>query len=146
MISYLGKQYLWRKRPSISLPRPWIGISHRPFGIPEWFPAEMAGRFYYHLHFPAVLPTCCGIFALSKYHARQLARDLPVVVDNLIHPTEIPQKQWNPAALTDATLKVVQVGWWLRKLHAIFMLPKGNYDKIYLAQRSSSPVDRLLPL
>jgi hypothetical protein len=80
------------------------------------------------------LDECRGIYTLSKYHAKYLSKKLKIQVDHLVHPTQYPDKQWNPDILTIGRFKVVQVGWWLRKLHGIFMLPTGNYEKVFLSK------------
>jgi hypothetical protein len=56
----------------------------------------------------------------------------------LTHPTEIPDRQFDfQAFLANPHKKVVQIGWWLRKLHSLYQLPlaKDNslgYEKVRL--------------
>ena len=142
-VSFLEKIFVWGKPKPVVFPRSWIGFTHRPHNIPSFFPSEMRRLFYQNEYFADVLPDCRGIFTLSNYHAKHIAEKLSIPVESLILPTEIPERQWDPGALSNTKIKVVQVGWWLRKLHGIFMLPSGNYEKIYLTKRSVEPVDRL---
>lgn len=147
VVSFMEKVFVWGKPKPIKFPRPWIGFTHRPHNIPEWFPADLRRLFFQNVFFEDNLPSCKGIFTLSKYHAKHLAKQLSVPVQNLIHPTEIPEEQWNPNVLSTSRIKVVQVGWWLRKLHGIFMLPSGDYEKIYLTkQKIEKPIERIIGL
>ncbi|MDW7773251.1 MAG: glycosyltransferase family 2 protein [Desulfobulbaceae bacterium] len=143
MVSFLEKIFLWGSPKPVVFPRPWIGFTHRPHNIPTWFPEDMRRLFFQNEFFPEVLSSCRGIFTLSRYHAKYLSHELPIPVESLIHPTEIPDNLWNPKVLSAQRLKLVQVGWWLRKLHGIFMLPGGDYEKIYLTKRNVEPVDRI---
>ncbi len=144
-ISFLEKIFVWGEPKPVFFPRPWIGFTHRPHNIPSFFPPEMQRLFYQNKYFADVLPSCCGIFTLSNYHAKHISEKLSVPVESLILPTEIPERQWDPLALSNTKkIKVVQVGWWLRKLHGIFMLPSGDYEKVYLTKRNvEKPVERL---
>jgi len=142
MVSFLEKVFLWGSPKPVIFPRPWIGFTHRPHNIPSWFPEDMRRLFFQNEFFPEALSSCRGIFTLSRYHAKYLSHELPIPVESLIHPTEIPDNIWNPKVLSAQRLKLVQVGWWLRKLHGIFMLPGGDYEKIYLTKRNVEPVDR----
>jgi len=130
--SFMERTYCWDA--DISVPRrdvPWVGFAHRPPGIPDWYPADLRRQFYHHPDFILSLDTCLGVFALSEYHARYLRSVLPVPVDVIYHPAESVDLLWNPELL-DRRPSVVQVGFWLRKMHGIYFLPPGNYDKILL--------------
>lgn len=60
------------------------------------------------------------------------------LVSSLIHPTEIPEIQFNfDRFIENNNKKIVQIGWWLRKLTSIYQLtiPQSNslnYTKIRL--------------
>lgn len=134
LTSYLEKEFCWSEPSPVTFPKKWVGITHRPPHIPDWFPQPMKRQFYENEYFQDTLDNSCGIFALSRYHANYLSSILPIEVDTLMHPTEIPEQQWSPAKCLSNELNVVQVGRWLRNQHAIFILPKGKYKKIFLSK------------
>jgi hypothetical protein len=54
-------------------------------------------------------------------------------VETLLLPNEAPQLTWSWKAFdSNPQKKLVQVGWWLRKFHAIFQFPKTPFQKIFL--------------
>ena len=70
------------------------------------------------------LPMCKGLYTLSKYHAdfvKCFIKNIPVEV--LYHPTEIPQVKFNFKDFTTNTnKKIINIGYWLRKLISIYQL------------------------
>ncbi len=134
--SFLERTYCWDA--DLEVPRrevPWVGFAHRPPNIPQWYPEDLRRQFYHHPDFLRSLDTCLGIFALSEYHARHLRRILPVPVDVLYHPADKVERTWDRDLLHKRP-KVVQVGFWLRRMHGIHFLPEGNYQKMMLNKGS----------
>jgi hypothetical protein len=65
---------------------------------------------------------CRGLFVLSEYHRRYLFERLkpsfPISV--LYHPTEFPERGFElDRYLANPRKRVLQIGWWLRKLSSI---------------------------
>jgi len=57
--------------------------------------------------------------------------DIPIA--SLIHPTETPNIKFSMQRfLANCDRKIVQVGWWLRKLHSIYYLPVNRLRKSML--------------
>ena len=87
------------------------------------------------------LERCVGLFCLSDYLAHWLRKQTGKTVSSLIHPTEIPKQQFDFDKFKEnENKKIIQIGWWLRKLSAIYRLPisKSNrlgYEKIRLLPR-----------
>ncbi|HEY9693250.1 MAG TPA: tetratricopeptide repeat protein [Oculatellaceae cyanobacterium] len=119
--------------------QPWMGIFHNPPNMPTWFhyyqsPQTILAKKVWQQS----LYNCIGLFTLSEYHANWLRQQTGKPVSTLIHPTEIPEVQFNfQKFLANSQKKIVQIGWWLRKLNAIYQLPipKSNpldYEKIRL--------------
>ena len=53
-----------------------------------------------------------------------LIKKYNIPVYTLYHPTEIPDIKFDIEEFKKCKdKKVVQIGWWLRKLHSIFLLP-----------------------
>ncbi|MGZ8242885.1 tetratricopeptide repeat protein [Methylomagnum sp.] len=133
---------------------PWVGFLHNPHQMPDWFhPDESPQAILAKPVWRESLATCVGLFALSEYAADWLREATGKPVSVVHHPTEIPGQlfdferfQANPAK------RIVQVGWWLRRLTAIDRLPipHGNalgYTKLRLvpnyAAGSADYLDKL---
>ena len=118
---------------------PWVGFLHNPHQMPIWFHYHRSPQKLFEKQiWQDSLPHCVGLFALSHYYGDWLRKQTGKPVSVLIHPTEIPEKQFDfHQFIANPQKKVVQIGWWLRKLHSIYQLPlaKGNslgYEKVRL--------------
>jgi tetratricopeptide (TPR) repeat protein len=119
--------------------QPWVGFLHNPPSMPIWFNYQRSPQKLFEKQiWQASLPHCLGLFALSKSYAEWLRQQTGKPVSALIHPTEIPEKQFDfQQFLANPQKKIVQIGWWLRKLHSIYRLPipQDNplgYEKVRL--------------
>jgi hypothetical protein len=99
--------------------------------VPPWFQYEQSNQAIFQSEaWLQSQPHCRGLFTLSKYHRDCLQPRFDFPVDNLIHPTEIPDQLWSWEAFqANREKRIVQLGWWLRKLHAIYQLPTSRYQK-----------------
>jgi hypothetical protein len=118
---------------------PWIGFLHNPQGMPVWFNYHNSPQKLFEKQiWQDSLPHCLGLFALSEYHATWMRQQTGKPVSVLVHPTEIPQRQFEfNQFLANPAKKIVQIGWWLRKLNSLYRLPiaRGNllgYEKVRL--------------
>lgn len=117
--------------------RPWIGFIHVPPAAPAWFSRNQTNDDIFNS--PAwkeSLPYCRGLFTLSNYHKQNLEKKLTIPIDNLLFPAEFPPTTWDADRFAaNREKKIVQVGWWLRKLHAIYQLPTSPvlYKKLFLS-------------
>ncbi len=128
-----------RERRNVPIREPWVGFVHHPPNMPVWFQYQHSPQMLVaNKHWQESLEPCVGLFALSRYHAEWMAEHTGKPVSAVIHPTEIPDCQFSFSAFMDNDhKKIVQIGWWLRKLNAIKRLPvpRGNplgYEKIRL--------------
>ncbi|AGA25612.1 glycosyltransferase family 1 protein [Singulisphaera acidiphila] len=124
-----------RRRGRIPYREPWIGFVHNPPGVPRWHDYQSSPQAILEREsFRESLPYCLGLFTLSEYLRRWLALRVPVPVGSLIHPTEVPLVRFSRDAFLDEPQPaVIQVGWWLRRLHSIHRLRAGRYRKVMLA-------------
>lgn len=132
--SFIERTFCWHPdgiKPNL---RPWIGFIHIPPNVPPWFQYEQANDSIFGTEaWKQSLPYCRGLFTLSGYHRKNLEKKLAIPLENLIFPTEIPDIKWTWEKFrANQEKKVIQVGWWLRKLHTIFQLPTQKYKKIFL--------------
>ncbi|MBP7461255.1 MAG: hypothetical protein KBA26_08195 [Candidatus Delongbacteria bacterium] len=132
--TFIERTFCWHPdgiKPNL---RPWIGFIHVPPGIPKWFQYQQSNEFIFNS--PAwkqSYPHCLGLFALSAYHQRDLQNRLDIPIERFYFPTEIPKITWNWERFKhNRDRKIIQIGWWLRKLHSIYRLPSPEYHKIFL--------------
>jgi len=130
---------------------PWVGILHNPPAMPpDFHPAESPQAIMRKAVWRESLDSCVGLFALSRYAADWLRAATGKPVSALVHPTEIPDTVFDfHAFLANEDKQVVQVGWWLRRLRAIYDLPlaAGNalgYRKLRLVPEFFSGADQYL--
>jgi hypothetical protein len=104
---------------------PWTGILHNPPHMPAGFhPQETPQVIMGKAVWRQSLQSCVGFFTLSEYCAQWLREATGKPVSSLIHPTEIPDTLFDfDAFLDNESKQIVQVGWWLRRLSAIYALP-----------------------
>lgn len=119
--------------------QPWVGFFHNPQEMPLWFNYQDSLQTIFSKDiWKKSISNCVGLFALSEYHAQWLREKTGKPVSTLIHPTEIPEVQFDfNKFIQNPQKKIVQIGWWLRKLNAIYQLPIPrnnllNYEKIKL--------------
>jgi len=132
--SFIERTFCWHPdgvRPNL---KPWIGFIHIPPNVPHWFQHEQANDSIFSTDaWKQSLPHCRGLMTLSRYHRKNLEKKLTIPIANFIFPTKIPGIKWTWEKFqANKEKKVVQVGWWLRKLHTIFQLPSRGYKKIFL--------------
>uniref|UniRef100_B8HPX4 Tetratricopeptide TPR_2 repeat protein n=1 Tax=Cyanothece sp. (strain PCC 7425 / ATCC 29141) TaxID=395961 RepID=B8HPX4_CYAP4 len=133
---------------------PWVGFLHNPPSMPIWFNYQKSPQKLFEKEiWQASLKHCIGLFALSNYYGNWLREQTGKPVSVLIHPTEIPERQFDfHRFLINPSKKVVQIGWWLRKLHSIYQLPLAQnnplgYEKVrlgFLFNSGESMVSQLM--
>ena len=107
---------------------PFVAFFHNPPNIPEWFdhdnsPQVVTAR----PQFVQSLQNCQGIYVFSEHLKEWLLNNvgLPCPVNVLTHPTEEVSgiDRWSPANfLAAGRPRLVQVGYWLRRLHSIYTI------------------------
>ena len=117
---------------------PWMGIIHNPPNIPNWFPFHNQSfeSISKQENFLKSLKYCKKLYTLSKYAAEyikkhEIIKEYNIQVEYFYHPTEKPTITFHyEKFLNNKNKKILQIGWWLRKIHAIYELPKlDDYKK-----------------
>jgi tetratricopeptide (TPR) repeat protein len=119
--------------------RPWVGVIHNPPGMPAWYmPQDSPQAIFAKDVWKRSAKHCKGLFTLSAYAARWVRDATGLPVSALVSPTETPAVRFDfDRFAANRSKKIVQIGWWLRSLSAIYHLPvpRGNpagYEKIRL--------------
>lgn len=137
---FLEKNFAWSlnnaiKTKTVPYQSPWVGFIHNPPKMAPWLNQNQNSpeRFIRTVQFQESLKHCKGLFVLSNYLKDWLKQHTDVPIKTLCHPTETPELKWSPEAFFSQP-KVVQLGFWLRKLTSIYHI-KTNYKKIFLLTR-----------
>ena len=115
--------------------RPWVGFWHNPPSVHDSFnrvghaPADiLAGELWQES-----APHCRGLFTLSRHLKGWLDARVQVPVRGLLHPTEPPSVTFSPRRYAvNPHKKVIQVGWWLRRVESLYHLDVRSLEKVVL--------------
>lgn len=129
--------------------QPWVGFMHNPPGTPNWFTDNSTpSSIICSREFQDSLPLCKGIYVLSKHHANFLKCFIKTVpIEALYHPTETPELKFSfDEFVKNNDKKIVNIGWWCRKLSSIYKLEvdRSIYQKIRLIPPTHTVADFLL--
>lgn len=149
--TFIERTYVWGQHPGIQhkayIPnKEWVGMIHNPFIGPYWFDQGNTNEGIFNLpEWQESYKLCRGLFTLSEDHKRFLQNILDVPIDVVLHPMEVPDLTWSYERFRKNKQKsIVQIGWWLRNLHAIFEMPVSSYQKIFLRAKKEAWFDNLM--
>ena len=143
---FIESSFLWQSSEESPVPyrQSWVGFVHYPPNMPTWFLYHDSPQSLFKKKaWQESLEHCLGLFCLSEYQAEWLRKQTGKPISALIHPTEIPIVQFDfDKFVQNPSKKIVQLGWWLRKLNSIYQLPiekdnKLGYQKVRLRPVSS---------
>lgn len=133
----------------------WVGVFHNPPMLPSFFSDNASpSSIILSKPFSESLPMCKGIYVLSEYHAKFIRNFLGnVPVEVLYHPTEFPDRKFDFDAFNkNPNRKVINIGWWSRRITSIFKLQVNPdlYQKLRLmlspTNQSNVTIDRIFDL
>jgi hypothetical protein len=133
---------------------PWVGVIHNPVNMPKWFdfcnsPQELLKS----PKFQASLRHCKGLIVFSEHLKRELLSwgGWPCTIEVVYHPTESSEVKWNlvvekpksqlmcfssTACHNKAPRKLVQVGYWLRRISSIWQVDVPENWRKYWVNRA----------
>lgn len=105
---------------------PWIGVFHNPPRTPTWFDWKQSPKVLFKTPlFEQSHPNLVLAICLTKYLGTFVNKELNVTTAILMHPTETPELKFTMDAFkANASKRIVQIGWWLRNIDAIYQLPE----------------------
>jgi hypothetical protein len=122
----------------------WIGFLHTPQHLPRFWQETIRSH---GINTESVLNTeflnsygyhCKGIITFSQNQAQTLREISGLNIRNVTYPLVRTKTRWlwkrfenNPHK------KIIQIGWWMQRMHAIYMLPESDYEKVYIKNFSS---------
>ncbi|MCX6304482.1 MAG: hypothetical protein NT040_05905 [Bacteroidetes bacterium] len=118
---------------------PWVGFIHVPPQVPEWLHSQQSNEAIFATpEWKQSVPFCRGLYTLSAYHQKHLNPLFDFPVEHLIHPTAFPDLTWSPERFSaNRDKKIIQSGWWLRKVTSIYLLEVKNYRKFVLMKQDA---------
>ncbi|MCX6278322.1 MAG: hypothetical protein NT004_09515 [Bacteroidetes bacterium] len=137
---FIERTFAWNPKGIRPHQVPWVGFIHVPPCIPSHLPQNQSNKEIFNsAAWRKSLPFCKGLFTLSAYHKLYLETILKVPVNNLLHPTEFPQLTWSSTLFhQNKEKKIIQIGWWLRKIYSIHRLRAKGYQKIFLMKNEDN--------
>jgi hypothetical protein len=122
--------------PAPAYTSPWVGFLHNPADLPPWYPIDQsAGQLLRDARFQASLATCRGLFTLSTELREWWAARVDVPVVAVPYPTGPPELRFDIDSMKHNPVpRIVQVGTWLRKLHAVHQLPVRGLQRTIVHQ------------
>ncbi|BBO26352.1 hypothetical protein AltI4_07400 [Alteromonas sp. I4] len=131
LVSFIEKKFIYgdkvgeRNNQFQNMETGWIGFLHVPVNVPVWFQGNMSPSVLLQdPDFQASLKSCAGIFTLASPLTEWLSERVDIPVSTVLHPSENVDTKFSKARFQSSRKKkVIQLGWWLRKLHAIEQLP-----------------------
>jgi len=144
--SFIERTFNWNPAGIKPHREPWIGFIHVPPHVPKWFMYHQANESIFKTDaWQQSTPYCRGLFTLSQHHKNHLEKQLQIPVNNLFFATETPAIKWEWEKFrSNREKKIVQVGWWLRKLHTIYQLEATKYRKVFLRVAHVKKLDQLM--
>lgn len=144
--SFIERTFTWNPKGIKPHLEPWIGVIHVPPHVPKWFLYNQANESIFKTEaWQKSIPYCRGLFTLSENHKNYLKNKVDIPINNLFFATETPKIKWEwDKFLSNPGKKIVQIGWWLRKLHSIFQLKTSKYKKIFLKVNNVKKLDDLM--
>ena len=150
---YLENSFVWQNyyeyQVRVPYQQPWVGFLHNPPNMPAWFNYQDAPQsLLAQQDWQQSMAHCVGLFCLSEYQASWVRAHTNKPVSTLVHPTGEPSAPFDfDRFVANPEKKIVQLGWWLRKLNAIYQLPidKHNfqgYQKVRLSNATSLSAER----
>ena len=123
---------------------PWVGIIHNPTNMPKWFDYENSPQvLVQNQNFNKSLAHCKGLIVFSEYLKNELLKlgGWPCSISVLYHPTEPCSVKWQDKFVCTVVKrlnvhKLVQIGYWLRKMTSIWEVRVPKKWKKYWVNRA----------
>lgn len=113
---------------------PWIGFVHNTHNAPRWFDYTNSPQAILSRKITKEsLKHCKGLFTLSEYGRDWYQNQVDVPVESLIHPTEIPPIKFSMKRyIENRNKKIIQLGFWMRRIFSIQQMPTERFLKVWL--------------
>ena len=145
--TFIERSFVWGGNAKTNVyTKEWAGILHNPRNIPNWFQSEQSlVKILKNKNFIISLMKCKMLITLSDYNTdflenHPIIKKFNIPVKTLYHPTQIPDVRFDFDKFQQNDNKLIlQIGWWLRKLHAIYLLPKiEGYKKVAIGLKDKT--------
>jgi hypothetical protein len=118
---FLEATFCWKDTGQVHR-RPWVGVCHNPPETPAWIGTTNDDLFA-NERFRRSLRHCKGLFVLSEYHRRELAKRIDIPISVISLPSDAPPLTFSVGAFEqNPRPRLVQVGHWLRNPNTLYQL------------------------
>lgn len=138
--TFLEETFFWKKSHETYL-FPWIGVIHHPPYMPKWrYSHETLEALLTNPYLVNSLANCKGIFTLSEYTAAYIRDNTNLTVSTLLHPIAHATKPFRFEQFkANPSKKIIQLGFFLRKVSAIYRLPLVQNNPLKLSKIALIP-------
>jgi FkbM family methyltransferase len=128
------------------LEKPWFGVVHTPQGpVPKWWAEAADGMFetneslFQSSAWGQSKNTCRGLITFSKSHVENLRKLTDIQAESILCPIPAADIKWSPQAFKEnKKKKIIQWGWWMRRIHAIHLLWECPFIRVFIQDFSDT--------
>lgn len=138
--TFLEETFFWKKSHE-TYQFPWIGAIHYPPHMPKWrYSDATLEALLTNTSLINSLANCRGIFTLSEYTTAYIRDNTNLTVSTLLHPIAHATKPFRFEQFkANSSKKIIQLGFFLRKVSAIYRLPLAQNNPLKLSKIALIP-------
>ena len=117
----------------------WICLLYFPLMQEEWWTSskndqiDHLQRIFSSKDWDKIKKNCIGFVTFSQYYSNLLTKYVDVPIKNIKYPLIENYKIWSYDTFKENNKKkIIQIGWYMQRMHAIYMLPHSEYQKVYI--------------
>jgi hypothetical protein len=124
----------------------WVGFTHTVTEIPDCFEKGASPKEIFKTDlWKDSVKNCRGLFCLSEYHKKLLEKEIDIPIEVLTLPAQTPRIRFNFEKFKENKNKrIVQIGYWLRKLNSIYQLKTKKLKKTMLISRKDGLTEKVM--
>jgi hypothetical protein len=122
----------------------WIGILNFSSHVPGWWVKAMpddtllTDKKLVSLIGRKPKDSCASLVVFTKNQEEILRKLTDIRVDRMFYPLGATDVQWSPSKFeSNGEKKILQTGWWMQRMHAIYMLPECGMKKVWIQRFDS---------
>ncbi len=137
---------------ALPVDKPWVGFIHAvPVKLPNWlvgqepYPRFISNALFKTKAWKQSKPNCMGLIAFSEAHAKRPGlQKVEIPVWKVPYPLPQIKQKWTPQAYeANPAKKIIQVDWWLQRVHGLHILPTEGLEKQWI-RRASPELARIM--
>jgi len=117
----------------------WICLLYLPLMQEEWWALSKTDqidrlkRIFSSEEWKKIKNNCLGFITFTQYHSDIYTKFIDVPIKSIKYPITENYNIWSYDTFKkNDNKKIVQIGWYMQRMHAIYMLPNSEYQKVYI--------------